>query len=349
MKKQKVSIKHISESLGVSNTLVSLVINHKGDKHGISKETQEKVFNKAKELEYMPSYMARGLRTGKSNTIGLILSDISNPFYSKMVRYMEDEAAKNDYSLLICSSDDSPEKEERNIKTLLDRQVDGLIISSSQSKHEFMIDLEDKKIPYVLIDRIFGEHPQANSVIIDNMQGVSKGIEHLVNQGYRRIAMFSVAPMHISSTKERIDGYFKSLKSFGLDYDNGLLVEVDFYNLKQSIHNSLNHLLNESGEPIDAIFAINNNVAIACMHVLREKKIKVPKDIGLITFDDIDLFQLTNPSISAISQPIKSLSKNAINRIICMTKNLHTEPTIIVLQANLIIRESTLKQNKKKQ
>lgn len=343
MKKQKVSLKHIAESLGVSNTLVSLVLNHKGDEHGISKETQKKVYDKAKELEYMPSFMARGLRTGKSYTIGLILSDISNPFYSKMVRYMEDEAAKNDYSFLICSSDESPDKEKRIIKMLVDRQVDGLIISSSQSNHEFLIDLEDKKIPYVLIDRFFEEHPQANSIFVDNVRGVYKGVEFLVSQGYQRIAMFAVTPIYISSIRERIDGYLKSLKAFGFDYGNELLVEVDFYNLKQSIHASLNYLLNESGEPIDAIFAINNNVAVACMQVLREMNLKVPNDIGLLSFDDIDLFQLTHPSISAISQPVDSLSKTAVNRVVDMIKNSNTEPEHITLQTELIARESTQK------
>jgi LacI family transcriptional regulator len=343
MKKQKVSLKHIAESLSVSNTLVSLVLNHKGDEHGISKETQKKVYDKAKEMEYMPSFMARGLRTGRSYTIGLILSDISNPFYSKMVRYMEDEAAKNDYTFLICSSDESPEKEKRIIKMLVDRQVDGLIISSSQSSPEFLTDLEDKKIPYVLIDRFFEEHPQANSVYVDNVRGVYKGVEFLVTKGYKRIAMFAVTPIYISSIRERIDGYLKSLKAFGYDYGNELLVEVDFYNLKQSIQSSLNYLLHESGEPIDAIFAINNNVAVACMQVLREMNLQVPNDIGLLSFDDIDLFQLTNPSISAISQPVETISKTAVNRVINMIRNSNTEIEHITLQTELIARESTQK------
>ncbi len=344
MKKQKVSLKHIAESLSVSNTLVSLVLNHKGDEHGISKETQKRVYEKAKEMEYMPSFMARGLRTGRSYTIGLILSDISNPFYSKMVRYMEDEAAKKDYTFLICSSDESPEKEKKIIKMLVDRQVDGLIISSSQSNPDFLVNLEEKKIPYVLIDRFFEQHPQANSIYVDNIRGVYKGVEHLVSQGYRRIAMFAITPIYISSIRERIDGYLKSLKSFGFEYGNELLIEADFHNLSQSIQASLNYLINESGEPIDAIFAINNNVAVCCMQVLKSMNLHVPKDIGLISFDDIELFQLTNPSITAISQPVEKISKNAVNRIFEMINNSSVEPEHVTLQTELIARESTQKE-----
>ena len=343
MKKQKISLKHIAQSLGVSNTLVSLVLNHKGDEHGISKETQKKVYSKAEELEYMPSFMARGLRTGRSYTIGLILSDISNPFYSKMVRYMEDEAAKNDYSFLICSTDESPEKEKKTIKMLIDRQVDGLIISSSQSNPDFLSSLEDKKIPYVLIDRFFEDYPQANSIYVDNMRGIYKGIEYLVSEKYKRIAMFAITPIYISSIQERIDGYLKSLKSFGFDYGNELLVELDFHNLKQSIRSSLNYLIIESGEPIDAIFAINNNVAVASMQVLREMNLNIPNDIALLSFDDIELFQLTNPSISAISQPVEDISKAAVKRIFEMIKNPGSDPEHKTLQTELILRESTQK------
>lgn len=256
---------------------------------------------------------------------------------------MEDEAAKNDYSFLICSTDESPEKEKKIIKMLTDRQVDGFIISSSQSNTGFLTSLEDKKIPYVLIDRFFENHPQANSIYVDNVRGVYKGIEYLVSEKYKRIAMFAITPIYISSIQERIDGYLKSLKAFGFEYGNELLVEVDFHNLKQSIQSSINYLINDSNEPIDAIFAINNNVAVACMQVLREMNINVPNQIGLLSFDDIDLFQLTNPSISAIRQPVQDISKKAINRIFEMIKHPGSDPEHTTLQTELIPRESTQK------
>lgn len=343
MRKEKISLKTISESLGVSNTLVSLVLNNKGDYHGISKETQQRVFDKAKELDYIPSFLARGLRTGRSYTIGLIVSDISNPFYSKMVRYMEDEASKNNFTFLIGSTDESNDKELKILKMLLDRQVDGLIISSSHSTPNFLKELDLKKIPYVLIDRFFEDQPNINSVSVDNIRGTYKAIEHLVTRGYKKIAMFAITPIYISSIRERIDGYLRSISAFGFDYGNELLFELDYYNLKQSVHSSLYSILNQEDKPVDAIFAINNNVAIACLQVINEMGIKVSDELGFVCFDDIELFELTKPTITAIRQPIEAISITAVRKVIDLINKKQSEPEQIVLQTELIIRGSTAK------
>lgn len=343
MNKDKISLKNISTSLGVSNTLVSLVLNNKGDLHGISKETQKLVFDKAKELDYKPSFLARGLRTGRSYTLGLIVSDISNPFYSKMVRYMEDEAEKNNFTFLIGSTDESNARENKILKMLIDRQVDGIIISSSQSNPEFINELKNRKIPYVLIDRFFQNQTDVNSVSVDNIRGTYKAIEHLVMNGYKNIAMFAITPIYISSIRERIDGYLRSIKAFGFNYGSELLFELDYYNINQNVQNAIYSNLNHSENPIDAIFAINNNVAISCLKVINEMRIKMPEQLGFICFDDIDLFELTNPRISAISQPIQAIAETAVQKIIELINNQNIEPSQIVLQTNLVVRDSSQK------
>ncbi len=343
MSKDKISLKTISNSLGVSNTLVSLVLNNKGDIHGISKETQQMVFDKAKELDYKPSFLARGLRTGRSYTLGLIVSDISNPFYSKMVRYMEDEAEKNNFTFLIGSTDESNVREKKILKMLLDRQVDGLIISSSHSNPEFIKELKNKNIPFVLIDRFFENIDDVNSISVDNIRATYKAIEHLVMNGYKKIAMFAITPIYISSIRERIDGYLRSIDAFGFKYGNELLFELDYYNINQSVQSALYSILNQSDNTVDAIFAINNNVAMSCLKVINEMKIRMPEELGLVCFDDIDLFELVNPSITAINQPIKSIAVSAVQRIVELINNKNKEPEHTVLQTSLIIRGSTQK------
>ena len=143
----KISISDIAASLGVSKTLVSLVINNKGNSHGISAETQKKVLAKVKELNYRPNVLAQGFRTGKTNTIGLIVSDISNQFYSRIARKVEGYAWERGYSVVICSTDECEDKERQQISMLQDRKVDGLIISSSQKKLMFSINLSSLKCP----------------------------------------------------------------------------------------------------------------------------------------------------------------------------------------------------------
>ncbi len=343
MNKDKISLKHISESLGVSNTLVSLVLNNKGDIHGISKETQLRVFNKAKELDYKPSFLARGLRTGRSFTLGLIVSDISNPFYSKLVRYMEDEAEKNNFTFLVGSTDESNDRENKILRMLLDRQVDGLIISSSQSNSNFINELKNRKIPFVLIDRFFEDQTDINSISVDNIKGTYKAIEHLVVNGYKNIAMFAITPIYISSIRERIDAYLRSIEAFGFKYGNELLFELDYYNINQSVQSALYSILNQDESPVDAIFAINNNVAIACLKVINEMGVKMPEQLGFISFDDVDLFELTTPKITAISQPIQAIAVSAVQKVIELINNQNIESEHVVLQTSLIVRGSTQK------
>ena len=147
---KKISLADVAKSLGVSKTLVSLVLNDRGDEKGINKDTQQRVRDKVKELNYKPNQFARGLRVGKSNTIGLVVADISNSFYAKMCRSIEDHCTENGYNLIICSSDENPEKESELIQMLIDRQVDGLIISTTQ-KNNNDINLEKSSVEKVFI------------------------------------------------------------------------------------------------------------------------------------------------------------------------------------------------------
>jgi LacI family transcriptional regulator len=340
MSGKKISLSDIAKSLGVSKTLVSMVINNHADEKGISKDTQKRVWAKIKECNYKPNMMARGLRLGRSNTIGLIVSDISNPFYSKIARHIENFIEPKGYNIMICSTDEDVEKEIRLIRMLRDRQTDGLIISTSQKNSKEIKVLLEEKYPFVLIDRAMPD-VKTNSVIVDNFKGAHHAVTHLLQQGYMNIAALAVTPLYISTINDRVEGYLRALKDFGMTYGKAYLKEIPFTNVKNSVKKELSALLN-SKEKINALFAVNNNIAMACLECLNDMKVRVPEDIALVCFDDLDLFKFSRPSITAVAQPIEEICKNAVDILLENIKDDSFEKSQVKLPTTLIIRRSTV-------
>ena len=217
---QKITLSDIAASLGVSKTLVSLVINNKADQHGISKATQKRVREKVKEMNFKPNVLARGFRTGKTNTIGLIVSDISNLFYARIARKIEDYAWKSGYSVVICSTDEDIEKEKEQIRMLRGRKVDGMIISSSMEDASYFNQLHESGVPHVLIDRTFTEMDSA-SVSVDNFGGAQMAAQHLLSQGYTRVATLAITPEHISTINDRLMGFRSVFEEAGISIQIG--------------------------------------------------------------------------------------------------------------------------------
>jgi LacI family transcriptional regulator len=338
---KKISLNDIAKSLGVSKTLVSMVINNYADEKGISKETQKRVWAKVKELNYKPNMMARGLRLGRSNTIGLIVSDISNPFYSRIARNIENFLEPKGYNLMTCSTDEDIEKELRLIRMLRDRQVDGLIISSSQKDGKEFKLLQDENYPFVLIDRKMND-VETNNVIVDNYKGAYEAVMHLLTQGYKNIATFAVTPIHVSTINDRINGYLQAVKDFGLTYNKKYLKEISFTDVKKSVKKELTSLL-QSKVKINALFAVNNNIAIACLECLNEMKVRIPEDLALVCFDDLAIFKFSRPSITAVFQPLEEICKNTVDILLEEIKSKETklEKKQVVLSTSLVIRHST--------
>lgn len=338
MKKNRVSLDDIAQSLGVSPSLVSLVLNDKDAKHGISAETRQRVLDKAKELNYKPNHFARGLRIGKSFTIGLIVSDIANGFYSRIARNLEDLAVENGYNLITCSTDEDIERELRQIKHLKEKQVDGLIISSSQKNAIEFNTLKSEGFPVVLIDRFF-EDSEVPSVVVQNREGAKIAASHLVAQGYKKPLVVAIAPAHVYTIKERCEGFIQEMCLHSI---NPTVVNIPFENPFDAVEMVIEELVDNSLLP-DCIFAINNNLASACLQALRKHNMNVPNDIGLISFDDVPYFNFMNPSITAISQPVDEISHLAFEMLMSSIKgeqNVVTE-SLKHLPIELIVREST--------
>lgn len=309
---KKVRLEDIANKMGVSKTLVSMVLNGYGDKNGIKKETQERVIALTRELDYKPNQVARSLRLGKSNTIGLIVADISNAFYARMARNIEDECNKYGYNLIICSSDEKDAKEASLIRMLKDKQVDGLIISSTLVDNTEIMVMKNENFPFVLVDRYFPEIPDTNYVVIDNYKSSFKAVKYLIDMGHVNIAMLSISPSHLTSVKDRNKGYFDALKKGNINTDHYLHCQIPFENIEQSVEVSVERLLRYE-QKVTAILTVNQNIALATLKSLKKFNVKIPDDISLITFDDLPIFEIITPSVTTISQPLDIISKNAVS------------------------------------
>ncbi len=323
------SLKDIAEALGVSKALVSLVLNNKGDERGINKETQIRVREKAKELNYTPNQYARGLRVGKTDTIGLIVPDISNVFYGKLCKAIEMKASELGYDIMISNSYEDTEREIKLINNLLSKSIDGLILASSLESGKELEFLKKRNFPFVLIDRIFDGF-NVDSVSVSNIEGARKGIKHLKSLNKKKIACITISPVYISSVSNRIKGYISELD----DPSQALLIQVPHDNIEQGIINALEQIENND---IDAVFCVNNNLTKAMLREINKKQIETKYTI--LSFDDLEVFDFANPKVTTIAQPIEYIGEKAISLLCNFIKKPDNHlPQKIILDTGLIIR-----------
>lgn len=335
---KKASLQDIARSLNVSKSLVSFVINGRGDEKGIKSDTQQRVLDKARELQYKPNHIARNLRLGKSNTIGLIVADISNKFYAKIARRVEQVASASGYNVIFCSSDEDPVKELKLIEMLRERQVDGLLISTTQKNSAYFTNLKKENFPFVLFDRKF-PRLKTNYVGVNNMQATFDVVSKMIAQGYRNIGLMKITPMHLSSVKEREQGYREAIRRAGLKYRSEIVAEINFNNINDDTAIRLNSWLKPKSQ-IDAIFSVNNNISVACLEHLSKLGVKIPDDIAFVSFDDIDLFRLVDPAISAIAQPVEEMGEKAVKLLLAQINNGNLGVQEKILPVQLISRDS---------
>jgi len=336
---KRASLKDIAEALNVSKTLVSLVLNNKADEWGISEETQKKVRKKAEELNYHPNQMARGLRTGKSNIIGLVVADISNPFYAKISRKVEHEVAALGYHLLVCSSDEVAEKEVKLIELLRDRQrVEGIIVATTQNDAEQFNQLKKQQYPLVFIDRKLPDF-SCSYVGVDNYRGAFEMVEHLIKMGMRKIGMVNVSPMHLSTLNDRVEGYKDALKKHGIKFTNDWVQSVIYEDIANTTEQAVNKLLGP-GLGMEALFTINNYVAVNCLQAVHKKKLRIPEDVAIVCFDDLDAFKFSHPPLSVVAQPLDQIGEESVKLLMKQIDGKKFAVQEKILPTSLVIRES---------
>ncbi len=338
---KKTLLEDIANELNVSKTLVSMVINGKGDAYGISKKTQERVLAKAGEMQYTPNVFARALRTGKSNLIGLVVADISNPFYSNIAKHVEKALAEKGYNLLICSTDENLEREEKLVQLFAEQHIiDGLIIATTSTTSDFFKQDRLKNFPLVFIDRYL-PNIETNYVVANNYQGSFELTNLLITKGCKNILALNITPSHISSLTERVKGYKDALEEHNIPFKKENLIEISFNNIQADVREKLGPILKNASK-IDAIYTLNNHIATACLNLFNEVGFDATKEnVVFASFDDISLFDFVKPNIISVSQPLEQIGKDAASMVLELIDEKGDElkhPKKIVLPTSIISR-----------
>jgi LacI family transcriptional regulator len=341
---KKVSISDIARKAGVSVSTVSFVMNDKAVKMRISREVIEKVENVAREMGYRPNQLARGLRTGKTKTIGLIVENISNAFFATLAKTIEDEAKKYDYKVVYCSTDNDDDKARDLINMLSQRQVDGYIITPTLHLAEEIQRLRAESKPVVLIDRYFPQHEEIPAVLVDNYEGVAKGTEFLLEKGYRKIALVTIET-DMAHMKDRLQAYYDTLERNEVPVCEHLVKLMPYNTGMDAAREELVELLRGKNGEIDAVFFLTNYLGVLGIEAIKLLGIRIPKDLAVLCFDDNDIFRLYSPTISVIRQPIAAIGQQAMSALIERLKHTngtmpHPENSPVKLSAELVARES---------
>lgn len=340
MKFEAVTIKDIAKALGLSTSTVSRALR---DSYEISPETKKLVMDYAEKINYQPNPIALSLRERRSHTIGVIVGEIANNFFSQVINGVESVAREKGYNVIISQNLESHERENSNLQYLTSRSIDGLLVSVSSETRSFDVfrDLHSKGMPMVFFDRIVNEI-ETHKVIADNFGGAYNATRHLLELGYRNIALLSNASI-LSIAKERLGGYKAALEDVGIQLDPRLVRYCEHGGMVLSeLEYAIEGLMGLEQRP-DAIFASSDKLTTGCLRILKKMNIAVPEQIGLIGFSNGDLTDLLDPSLSVVKQPAFEMGQLATRKLLQLIESKHpvTDFTTEVLQTELLIRNST--------
>jgi LacI family transcriptional regulator len=335
--KKKVSQKDIAQKVGVSTALVSYVLNNLKEGR-ISKVVAQKIRETAKELNYHTNQIAKSLKLNKTFTVGLIVADISNPFFSSLARIIEDEADKKNYTVIFGSSDENAQKSWKLINALVDRQVDGFIIAPAENTESNLTYLEDHDIPFVLIDRYF-PGLNTNWVTLDNYKAAYAAVQYMIDGGNKRIGMITFNTT-LYNLNERKRGYLEALKDNNIPFEKNWCKEIYFDNIRTSVENAIDDLLSLS-QPVDAVLFASNILATNALKYIHALGIKVPGELAIVSFDQMDASDLFYAPLTYLRQPIQEMGEMATKMLLEHIEKVK-EIEQVKMEATLVIRGSTL-------
>lgn len=327
----------IAKKLKISASTVSRALNNYPD---INEETKRQVKQLAKKLNYWPNPIARSLKSNKTNVIGVIVPEIKHDFFSSAISGIEEVAYHSGFTILVCQSNEDYEREVINTNALMHQRVAGFIVSISQTttNGDHFQALLDRKIPLVFFDRAFNDIP-TYKVIIDDAKSSCIAVTHLIERGHKKIAHLS-GPIAMDICKQRLKGYKNALKKASLPIMKEL---IRYSGLQESDgYTSMDSLLKDNIIP-DAIFAVNDPVAIGAFQRIKEAGLRIPQDIAIVGFSNNKITSLIEPPMTTVNQPSFEMGKKAAEILIDMIekrKNGYTNKTV-VFEAELIVREST--------
>ena len=326
------SIKDVAKAAGVSTATVSRVLANTDAP--IRPETRERVLKAVSDLNYRPNLVARSLRAQKSARIGLVVSDIRNPFFTAIGRAVEDCAYEQGYTVLMCNTDENPEKESLYLDVLHDENVAGIIFSPTQ-QFGAKLPTYQSTIPFVIIDRAV-DTKQADMILLDNVAAAHELTTHLIENGYRKLAgLFGDAS---TTGQERSRGFHKALKDHQL---NPVAAHFIAPRIRQGFEATLS-LLDQSDRP-DAIFTSNSLLTAGALEAIRERKLSVPRDVALVGFDETTWGALVDPPITVIAQPTEEIGRTATELLFQRIAEPTRSPKTVILKGQLLARGSSAK------
>jgi LacI family transcriptional regulator len=328
------TLHEVARRAGVSAMTVSRVVNGRGS---VNSETRQRVEEAIQTLDYVPNRIARGLISQKTQTIGIIVPDIVNPFFAPVVRGAESAARKAGYRVLLCNSEGDLRLEREYIEDLVAHRVEGLLLApASDRSRSSILSLLRGGFPLVLIDRALPD-AACDLIVSDNVQGARRLIEHLIAIGHREIAHVSDAE-DTSTGRERLRGYREALEVAGIPFQPELVIRTTVDRIGG--YRAAQEILARDPLPT-AIFAVNNMTAVGTMEALRERNLSVPKDMGLVCFDDVEHLAVLSPILTVIDQPAETFGSLGVQLLLeRMTGKANSRPRRIILQTDLIVRQS---------
>ena len=327
------TIHEVALRAGVSAATVSHVIN--GTRF-VSDEARQRVTAAMDELDYRPNTLARSLRRGRTQTIGLILPDSSNPFFAEIAHGIEQAAFARGYNVILCNTDGNIHKERLYLHLLADKQVDGVLLDTEAHDPQALRSYLPAHLPVVLVDRDFADNP-FDVVLADSLQGAQEAVAYLIGQGHRRIACMS-GPQNLLSAAQRREGYSHTMNQAGLEirpewiYPGAFRPDVGRQGARQ--------LLKLQPAPT-AIFACNDMLAIGALRAATDLGLHVPDDFSVVGFDDVEMASFTSPTLTTIAQPKQEISRRAVERLIQKIGAPAEGGVRELVPTRLILREST--------
>lgn len=342
MNKKRTSLKDIAKEANVSTSLVSFVLNNKEKEHRIRLEMAEKIRRIAIEMNYTPNVAAKSLREGKSRTIGLIVSDISNPFFANIARFVERTAGKYHYAVHFANSDENAEQTAMLAENMISRGIDGIIIVPCDGCKSLLNNLMDRRIPLVLLDRYIPD-VDATYVCLNNRKAGYDATRHLLENGYRHIGMVNYK-FNLKHTIDRTLGYEDAMREAGLEKEIRKAF-VDHRRMTDSCNTAISKMLKDKA---DALIMATNTISTNCIHAIRRHKIIVPEQLGLVGFDGGDAFDFFYSPLSYIQQPLESMAQKAVEVLIEQIEEGSIFRQQIEYEGVLIKRASSAKNSMRK-
>lgn len=333
MATQKANINDIASRTGLSISTVSRVLNGKAEQFRIGKESQQKIHEAAKELNYVPNQFAANLRSGKSNTVALIVPSLNNPFFADLASTINAEVRRFGYTTMISDSDENPEIEKMELRQVMSRNIEGLIIAPCGNQWEHIKQLHDLGLPIICIDRYF-EDLDIPFVSTDNYDGAYNATKHLIENGHSLITCIQ-GVQQSTPNRLRVKGFIDALENAGI---KSYTIAGDDFSVQNGYLET--KLLFQQKEKPTAIFTLSNTIAMGCMKALKEMNVRIPDDISLITYDDHPYLDYLATPLSCIAQPVSDISKIAIKFLFSRLNNNEVKIQQVLLKPEMKYKKS---------